>query len=275
MSKITDYQELMRIKTAEADRQSVREFALELKKPTKLLLKQLQEAKVPKESASEILTHADKAVFLRYLQKQYTAPQRRKRITISIETQEQKLIQSIIKQENGAEWEALRYFAEAVIFGNPIEPTFKKMVNLIMAKTVLIGTLPSEKLGRPKREDLDSLGLEAAHRYWEMVDSGVGYEKAVEILSNDFHKSERHIMRLIAKHKHAIGETPEIRSKNREWHDIMHRMYQRSPSILDSYKALCEPIVPFPELSLDDYLEHLAEMARSLAADIKPLTKNI
>lgn len=275
MSKITEYQERVRIKEASDDRQSVGEFALELKKPPEILLAQLKEAGVPKLRVSDDLTHEDKAALCRYLEKQNEAPRRRKKITVTIESQEQKLIRRVAKQENGAEFEALRQFAGNVVFGNPIDPMFQKLVNLITAKAVLIGALPLEKLGRPKREELDSIGFLAAQRYWDMIDSGIGYQSVVEKLSSEYHKSERHIMRLIAKHKKSVGETLEERSRKRRWNEVMSDVYSKNPGAFEHYKALFEPKVPFPELSLDDYLCHLEELTVELANSVKPLTKKI
>jgi hypothetical protein len=277
MSKITDYQEQLRQRIADDDRQSVADFAAELKKSTESLLAQLKDAGVPKASALDNLTQADKQALLTHLQKSHGTQIPRKKITITIESQEQKLIRSVDMQENGAEFEALRHFAGSVVWGEAIDPTFQKLVNLITAKAVIAGVLPLERLGRPKREELESIGHRAAQRYWEMIDSGVSYQEAVEILSREFYKSERHMMRLISKHKKDIGETVEERSRKRQRDQIVREMYNR-PGAMDHMKSMLsmfEPKVPLPELSLDDYLDHLEELTQQLAASIKPLTKKI
>lgn len=277
MSKISDYQEQVRKNEAEEEArlQTVNDFAAELRKSTESLLKQLEEAGVPKLGGSDFLTHKDKAALLRHLQMSQGVTRRRKKITLTNDSAEKKLIRRAAKQENGAEFETLRHFSMKVLVGDAIEPDFQKTVNLIVAKAVFIGALPPEKLGRPKREELDSIGLEAAHRYWQMIDSGIRYEQAVEILSGEFHKSERHIMRLIAKHKKSVGDTPEIRTEIRKRNDMMRDMYRSSSGMLDHFKALYEPKVPVPELSLDDYLEHLEELISEVASRATPLTKKI
>jgi hypothetical protein len=129
-----------------------------------------------------------------------------------------------------------------------------------------------EKLGRPKRDELDSIGLSAAHQYWEMIDSGHSYQEAVEKLSEELHKSERHIMRLISKHKKSVGETLEIRCKNRQWHQLMREIYSK-PGAMEGFKSMYEPRVPMPNFNVDDYLEHLDEMTQKLVANSKPLTR--
>lgn len=276
MSKISDYQKQVHSKNAEAttkaDQQSVSEFALELRKETDTLLLQLQHAGIAKVSGSDTLTNADKAALLSYLQSQHCSKEPRKKITVSIESEEQVLMRRAVKKENGAEFEALRHFAATVLFGNPVDPTFQKVVNLILAKAVFIGALPLERLGRPKGDEGDSIGLEAAHRYWGLIDSGVGYDQAVATLGEEFHKSERHLMRLISTHKRAIGDTPEIRAKNRIQNEMLLRL---GPVNLDHYVKVFEPNMQVPELDLDDCLEHLEKLISELAADVKPLTRKI
>ncbi len=62
---------------------TVAEFAAELNKPTTLLLEQLSSAGVPKTSASDALSDADKHKLLSYLQASHgTASAERKRITL-------------------------------------------------------------------------------------------------------------------------------------------------------------------------------------------------
>ena len=162
-----------------------------------------------------------------------------------------------------------------VISGDNIDPVVQRLVNLIVAKAVIVGALPLEKLGRPKSGDLDSIGRDAAQLYWEMIDSGIGYQEAVEAVSSKFHKSERHIMRLVAKHKKDIGDTLEERSRGRKWNEVMWDRCREHPGTLDRFKAMYEPKIPYPDLELADYLDHLEALTHELAASIKPLTKKI
>jgi transketolase len=132
-----------------------------------------------------------------------------------------------------------------------------------------------QKLGRPKVEKLDAIGLQAASRYWEMIDSGVSYEEAVQKLSSEFHKSERHIMRLIAPHKKTVGETPEKRAIHRNWNSMMYEIRTANPDSDNSFAKIFEPKIPTPEFTEDDCMEHLEEMILELATRAQPLTKKI
>lgn len=257
-----------------SDSQSVRDFAKELRKPPEVLLEQLRDAGIAKKSASAKLTQADKSALLLYLQNQHATSGRRKKITIVIDSEERKLARRVGSHENGAESEALKRFAELVVFGSPIDPLFQDLVNLILAKAVIVGALPMDKRGRPKRDALESIGLEVAHRYWDLMDAGAGYPETVEMLAQAFSKSERHIMRLVAKHKGSVGETPEIRQSGRSWERLMHEIYRGNPeSIGDLYQCLGP--MPLAELSFDEGLLRLEERINELAARSVPLTKKI
>ena len=272
MSKISEYQERLRQATAERERQSVADFASELKKTPEALLMQLRDAGVMKASVDDVLTLKDKHSLLTHLQGASSSKPKRKKIVLTTESHEKKLARSVAQQVNGAEFEVLQEFAGSVIFGDSINPNLQSLVNLIVAKAVLVGAMPPAKLGRPKRDELDAIGLQAAQLYWEMIDSGIGYQEAVDTVSGKFHKSERHIMRLIANHKNAVGDTLEERTGKRKWYEIMRDMYKEHPGALDRFKAMIEPKIPFPDLELGDYLEHLEEQVQELAASIKPLT---
>lgn len=252
----------------------MRDFAKELRKPPEVLLEQLRDAGIAKKSASAKLTQSDKSALLRYLQNQHATSGRRKKITVVIDSEERKLARRVASQENGAESEALKWFARLVVFGSPIDPLFQDLVNLILAKAVIVGALPMDKRGRPKREALESIGLEVAHRYWELMDAGAGYPETVEMLAQAFSKSERHIMRLVAKHKGSVGETPEIRQARRQWQQAMDDMYGDNPESMGDLFRHMGPI-PLVELSFDEGLLRLEERITQLAARSVPLTKKI
>jgi|GEM_PF-4138685 hypothetical protein len=272
MSKISDYLNALREKKEGDEKQTVGELAVELMKKPAHLLKQLKEAGVQKSKASDFLTSKDKGRLLKHLQDLHFPKVPRKKITIQVDPATNKLIRRVAQEENGAEFEALNYFLGAVLAGEKIVPDFQKLINLIVAKSVLIGALPMQKLGRPKVEKLDSIGLEAAHRYWNLIDSGVAYEEAVQMLSSEFHKSDRHIMRLIAPHKKTVGETSEDRRKKRNLNNFLQPI---NPNSFSQYKKLFEPKIPVPNFTDDDYFEHLDELVEELASRAQPLTKKI
>lgn len=277
MSKISDYQKALQKKEEEDDStQTVREFALELMKKPAHLLKQLKEAGVQKSKTSEFLTIKDKNQLLKHLQKLHRSKVPRKKIIIkNVESETSKLTRHVSEQVNGAECDALNYFSGAVIFGEKIAPDFQKLINLIVAKSVLNGALPIQKLGRPKVKKLDLIGLEAAHLYWRLIDSGVAYGEAVQQVSSEFHKSDRHIMRLIAPHKKTVGETAEKRAANRSWNSIMFEMHMENSNSVERLAKIFESKIPMPELTDADYKEHLDELIKELASRVKLLTKKI
>jgi AraC-like DNA-binding protein len=253
MSKISDYQKALRKKKEEDDKQTVEELAVELMKKPGHLLKQLKEAGIQKSKASDVLTLRDKNQLLKHLQNLHRLKVPREKITSQVAAETNKLIRRVAQEENGAEFEALNYFLG----------------------TVLVGALPMQKLGRPKVEKLDAIGLQAASRYWEMIDSGVSYDEAVQKLSTEFHKSERHIMRLIAPHKKTVGETPEKRATHRSWNNIMREFYMSHPNFSNSFAKMFEPKIPVPDFTDDDCMEHLEEMILELATRAQSLTKKI
>lgn len=279
MSKISDYQKALREKEKEEEdkdkSQTVGDFAVELAKKPSDLLKQLKKAGVQKTKATELLTWEEKSQLLKYLQGLNRKKVPRKKISIKLDPETMKLIRRVAGQENGAEFDALKYLLGAVVVGENIDPDFQKLINVIVAKSVLVGALPMQKLGRPKVEKLDAIGLQAASRYWEMIDSGVSYDEAVQKLSSEFHKSERHIMRLIAPHKKTVGETPEKRATHRSWNNMMREFYMSHPNFSNSFAEMFEPKIPVPDFTDDDCMEHLEEMILELATRAQPLTKKI
>ena len=272
MGKIFEYQQaLLKIQ----DSQTVEVFATELGKGGVAFLKELQEAGIEKLKVTDALTQTDKEQFLKHLQKAHAAATPRKKISVFLDPEWNQLIRRVARQENGAEFDALTYLFDVVLIDEEIDPKFQKLINLIVAKCVLTGALPLKKIGRPKTDDPDSIGLKAAYQYWEMVDSGETYEEAVRKLSDHFHKSERHIMRLIAKHKKTVGETLEMRDIKRSYNDCMRQLYSKNPNTFDMYTKMIAPKIPLPDLSFDDYTEHLELLIQTLAASCKQLTKKI
>ena len=125
-------------------------------------------------------------------------------------------MRSIYENDDGADREALVLYASLVVNGQTIEPDFQKLINVLITQAVLSNKLPPKKLGRPKDESKHSPFI-VAYRYFEMLDAGVSYANAVDQLSKEFHKDERHLMRLVSAGKKELGETLERRQLMREW----------------------------------------------------------
>lgn len=265
MGKITDYFEQCRQDEEERKRnQTVATYAKELNKSSEILLSQLHNAGIKKESETDQLTEADKEALLRYLQKSHGGGGRaRKKITLSykVESKEQRLMKAVAAQENGAEWECLQHLMECVFSGRAIDPEFQAVINLIVAKSFVYQALPVKKLGRPKSQKTDDLGREITQEYWDSRDSGASYSEAVQRLAERFHKDERHIMRLTEKHKASVGLTFEEREEKREWATLRRQaFYLARSSPLDSYLSTIFEILGSPlEFEPDDYIEYFDE----------------
>lgn len=277
MSKVSEYQAAL--KKDEDEWQSVGDFAKELKKTSEALLAQLREAGVSKAAATDPLFESDKQKLLKWLQDTHSngKPRKRKRITVTHDPLEHRLIRAVGDQTNGAEYEALEYLLSAVISGEKLTQPMQELVNIVVARSLLTGALPLKKLGRPKQAGLYSVGLKAAERYWSLVDSGATYQAAVDTVSSEIHKSERHVMRLVAEHKAQVGVTLEQRTRNRDFWNEQRRVFAASghANSLAHFATLFEPNVPKPDLTVDDYLDHLDELVDRLAVNAKPLTKKI
>lgn len=281
MSKISEYQAALKKLADEEEKRTVGDFARELRKTPEALLIQLSEAGVSKSGASDILGSADRHKLLTWLQKQHGRKYPRKKIEITVDPEDRKLTRAVAEGANGAEFEVLEMLTSSVLWGEKIPPRLQKIANIVVAKSILIGALPLRKLGRPKLEGLDKTGLKAARLYFDLVDSGSKYEAAVAAVDKETCKSERHVMRLIAKHKAAIGETPAERKAKRDISSWMIKPMGNkigedgTGSSYEHFLSMYGPKIPLPELSWDDYMAHLDELADALAARSKPLTKKI
>lgn len=255
MGKILDYlQQLEREKRTE----TVAEFAAELRKPVDSLMQQLREAGVEKLSETDPLSRSDKEALLRFLQKSHGGNRGRKKIKINIESAIEPLLKAVAAQENGSEWACLEYFSEIVLSKGKVESKLQEVVNLIIAKSTIIETLPIKKLGRPKLKESDDIGRKVAKEYWDLRDGGSTYSEAVAHLAEKIHKDERHVMRLVGKHKGYVGATIEDREQKRQWEAVMKDLYLRSPEsfhrAMDIYKMPTSP-----EFTGNDYIEYLDE----------------
>jgi hypothetical protein len=129
---------------------------------------------------------------------------------------EDRALEALADNENGAEYEILKQLAETLLSGEQVAPMFQVVVNAIVAKAVLCGRLPLKKRGRP--ESIDGVNAcDVAIRYFELVDNGCSYEDAVTQVADSLHKDKRHVMRLVKAGKQSIGSTPEQRMQKREW----------------------------------------------------------
>jgi chorismate mutase len=274
MSKVSDFIAAYR-KQQEPTDQTVAEYAMELSKPLDSFMQQLSEAGIKKSSRDEILTHEDKNQLLKHLQKAHRPRGRRMDRTITIDHEINKFLRTVAAQENGAEWELLERFAAEVVWGQPIEPALQNVANLVCAKAVLTGALPLRRRGRPESDEIKELGLKVAQEYWFMRDSGHSYQETVNQLALRHHKDERHLMRMVEKHKSEVGLTLEDRQRHRRWVQTMQEIYSSS----EAYEAHLAPIfreqMPVPDFSWEDYIEHLDEMIRAHVDTLKPLTKKI
>lgn len=199
-------------------------------------------------------------------------------IVVEAETESVTLLRAVASRVNGAEWDALTKLTDCVIWGLDIDPDLQRLVNLIVAKSLVQGGLPSMKRGRPKSDETEQLGRDVAQAYWDLRDEGTPYAEAVATVSERFHKDERHIMRMVKAHTEEVGATFERRAMWRRWAEAMRLIYsaegdnqpKRSvyETILEGSKLPLE--LEMPEFEDEDYLDHLDELIRK-EADAKPL----
>ncbi|PWF55000.1 hypothetical protein C7C56_004160 [Massilia glaciei] len=201
--------------------QTVSQFAAEINMPADLLLTQLRSAGVEKSSASEPLSKEDKDRLLTYLRALHRDPSEPE---IKLPSQQQKALQAIADDENGAEWRVLEELTWATLSNATIEHDFQTAANAIVAKIFLLGRLPKKRKGRPKGEGGD--GWDISSLYYFFKDGGDSYEQAVAKVAQKFCKDERHIMRLVKENKYFIGDTLEERTRTRKWW-AMCAEYQR------------------------------------------------
>ena len=129
---------------------------------------------------------------------------------------DERAMEALREQENGAELAALECLANAVLSGNIINAAFQAAVNAIVAKAVISGKLPPKKKGRPETFENVVAGVNVASRYYELRDGGANFDDSVAQVSSEFHKSDRQIMRLVEDNKHVVGGTVEERKKRRD-----------------------------------------------------------
>lgn len=124
----------------------------------------------------------------------------------------------------GAEWEALDVLARSVVEGEDIDPLFQAVVNALVAKAVFSGKLPARAKGRPKASAVSAIGWLVANEYFDMTDSGTGYDDAARKLSEKFNKSERQIMRFVKANRKQVGESIAERAFTRAAREVLSDM---------------------------------------------------
>ena len=267
MSKISAYIQSVQqhFKETSEKTQTVAEFAEELRKPVNILLEQLQSAGLSK-SKNDIMLESDKQTLLEYLQKSHSSEKfERKKITLTRGPSEAvKMWRAVAENKNGSAWEVLENFSLKIIYGQPIDPDLQRLVNLIIAKSVLEGALPNMRRGRPKSDDVEEMSRDVAQMYWDLRDGGKSYADAVEIIANQIYKDERHIMRMVEANTSNVGHTLEDRERKRQWRSLMREMRKNGNSLPSIYEKFINPDLP-PELTniefdTSDYIDHLDEL---------------
>ncbi|MFY7863876.1 hypothetical protein [Roseateles sp.] len=259
---------------------TLEEFANQIGNTPEYIIDKFKEAGLAK-TTEDSLSVTDKEELLAHLRGKHGI--RRKVEIQRAETEFEKITRAVAAEENGAEWEALRLFGELIIGGHEIDPLLQRLVNLIIARSFVSGTLPSMRRGRPKSEKTVQLGEQIARAYWDMRDSGVGYTEATAALSAKYHKEVRHISRMVEKHKSAIGTTLEERNRKRKWEHALRNIRiaagaeARTNSVNQTLRNACElpPELAQIQFENEDYLEHLKELIDREAAGLPPLTRNV
>lgn len=260
MTKISDYLAQLRSTEDQPRATTVAEFAEELNKPLDTLLSQFRAAGVSLEGADSLVSEEDKEALLDHLRSIH-APAEGDRKRIRIATRAERSYEAVASNSNGAEWDVLCEFASEVVWEQPIDPLLQRLVNLIVAKAVLLGGLPPARRGRPVAEGAHEFGCNLAEDFWAMRDSGVSYKDAIGELSARHHKDERHLSRIIKEHTGSVGDTRIERDRRRQWQSLMakqHATHGPSPYLKRLMAVYETPALP--ELSGQDYLDHLSEL---------------
>lgn len=275
MSKIANFFELRKKEIVKAQHQQEKEtlaaYAKKLNINADVLIDKLRQAGVYKNSVTDLITKQDKAVYRSFRPKELDLEEvPRKRITLrKIECDP--TLKAVAEQANGAEWECLEQFANEVIFHGKINPKLQTTVNLIVAKAVICGALPKKKLGRKKSSETEYLGIKIAQEYWSLRDSGTSYSEAVLQMAEKVHKDERHVMRIVEKHKKSVGLTLEDREQKRQWEEVLRYMYgiTQNPNgqMIPSWPS---KDIPTPEFKKEDFIEYLDEQILKTVELIHP-----
>lgn len=117
---------------------------------------------------------------------------------------------------------------------------FQAVLNAIVVEWILTGEIkPTKPLGRPSGK-LEEKEVEACDFYWALYDSGLTYEEATELAAEKFERNPRQIGRYISKHKDMFKLTKEERQRERDWHEVMRKMYTEGSKPFANYTAVIE-----------------------------------
>lgn len=260
MSKISDW---LDARNPEPEPTSLRELAAELNRSPETLIQQFREAGVSLSSEIDMVGSADKERLLDFLRQRHLSDQPRPTLKLALADPHWPAIQSVVANENGAERAMLEDFAYLVVWGCPIPENLQAAANLVFAKAVLQGRLPPSRVGRPAQERTSDVGESVAQKYWDLRDSGVGYREAIEQLEQQFHKGERHLMRLVHSHSQSVGADLKAREDRRRWAKWMVELHEGAEGsapngYLDWALKVIESGTP-PDFTIEDALDHLNE----------------
>jgi hypothetical protein len=126
-------------------------------------------------------------------------------------TLETHALRALAEGEVDAEFQVLDTLTKAVLLGSEVGADFQEVANLVMAKSLVRGKLPSQKQGRRKgRSGVD--GRVIAKQYIELRAGGASYESAVAQLASTYHKDERQITRIVQANRKVV-ESMEMLSE--------------------------------------------------------------
>lgn len=260
MSKLTDILKNFRLEQVAKSRRTVTQFAEELGKDVGIVLEQFAEAGIVFSGPDDEVLSAHSQKLLDWLKSKHSS-RSKKKITLRRNPDFSPYgcaWRAVAGGENGAEWDFLSEFAGMVILGAEIDPNQQRLVNLIVAKSVIQGALPLRRVGRPKESRTDDLAMVVSTEYWDFLDSGRTSVEAVERLSAKFHKTERQIFRYVEAKRQFFGDTKEARDQKRK---IFRMMASIGDQRIDPFASMYA--VDLPDLSSltdEDYMDHLGEM---------------
>lgn len=172
-----------------------------------------------------------------------------KRLTVRIEDPQDAALRALAEGKNGAELGVLELLSALVVAGQAVNQDFQRIANAIVAQSVLLGKLPSKPRGRPKDDDND-VSRHIAENYYFMRDAGFSYDEAVSKLTKEYHKEERHIMRLVRFGRRYVWPTKSDREK---WRDL----YRGFPAeFVEMFSQRCDEQTREYERVKEDVMQH-------------------
>ena len=123
----------------------------------------------------------------------------------------------------------------------PLGQEFQAVLNAIVVEWILTGEIkPSKPVGRPSGQS-EEIEIEACDFFWSLRDlEGLNYEEATERTAEHFERNPRQISRYITKHKDKFKPTKNERQRERDWQEVMQKMYTKGSDPLAHYRAAIE-----------------------------------